>query len=83
MNRKPHATAVLVVLLLWGCAGVITPSQHDTEAYSRVFAAASAGDMVTLKRDLSANSALLKQIELDGRTLLHDAVANSQVAVAT
>jgi ankyrin repeat protein len=83
MNRRSYNAAVLALLLLAGCAGIITPSHHDPEAYSGVFAAASMGDTATLERDLSADPALLRQTEWDGRTLLHDAVDNSQTVAAT
>jgi ankyrin repeat protein len=83
MNRLPYNAAVIAFLLLAGCAGIVTPSHHEPEAYSDVDAAAAKGDMVTLKRDLTADPALLKHAEWDGRTLLHDAVDNSKIAVAS
>lgn len=64
------------------CAGVTTPSRHSTEQYSAVFAAASSGDLATLKRDIATDPALVTNTEWEGLTLLHDAVDKGHVEVA-
>jgi len=82
MSRPSYNAAVVVVLVLAGCAGIVTASHHDPKGYSDVFAAAEKGDMATLRADLTADPALLMQTEWDGRTLLHDAADNSQIEAA-
>lgn len=73
---------VAVSLATSGCAGVITPSRHPTEQYSTVFAAASSGDLATLKKDIAADPALVTATEWEGLTLLDDAVDKGHVEAA-
>ena len=73
---------VAASLTTWGCAGVITPSRHPTEKYSAVFAAASSGDLATLKRDIAADPTLVTATEWEGLTLLDDAVDKGHVEAA-
>jgi ankyrin repeat protein len=83
MNQFRYRFSITVLLLLTGCVGVLTPSHHVPEAYSAVVAAAAKGDLPTLERSISADPALVTEKEWDGRTLLHDAVDNSQIGAAT
>lgn len=81
MIRRLYLSVLLVALVgLVRCAGVLTPSHHETAQYSAAFAAASAGDIPTLRRDVDADPGLLKATEWEGRTLLHDATDKSQLA---
>lgn len=83
MRRRISFVGILAgVFALSGCAGILTPSHHAPEEYGAVFAAASAGDIPTLRRDIDDNPHLLKATEWEGRTLLHDAADKSQLDAA-
>lgn len=83
MTRRISFVGILVgVLALSGCASVLTASHHTPEEYSAVFAAASTGDIQTLRRDIDENPQLIKANEWEGRTLLHDAADKSQLEAA-
>jgi len=73
---------VAASLMAGSCAGVITPSRHLTEQYSGVFAAASAGDLAILKKDIATDPALVNATEWEGMTLLDDAVDKGHVEAA-
>jgi ankyrin repeat protein len=83
MRRISLACLLLALSISSGCAGgVITPSKHVTEEYNNAFAAASAGDLDTLRSELNDDPTLIKATEWDGRSLLHDAVDKSQLNAA-
>ena len=52
-------------------------SQHDTEQYTPVFAAAAAGDLATVKAAIEKDNSLLNATEWDDATLLHLAVGQN------
>jgi ankyrin len=52
-------------------------SQHDTEQYTPLFAAASAGDLATVKAAIEKDKSLLNATEWDDATLLHLAVGQN------
>jgi ankyrin repeat protein len=79
IRRMSFVNILIVVFTLSGCAGILAPSHHSPEQYSAVFAAASAGDMPTLRRDLEVDPHLLTATEWEGRRLLHDAADKSQL----
>lgn len=81
---KPFAFVGIVMgcFALSGCAGKLMPSHHAPEEYSAIFAAASAGDIAKLRRDIDDDPELIKATEWDGRTLLHDAADKSQASTA-
>jgi len=81
--RRQYPVALLIAfsLFLGGAGGIITPSRHLTEEYNNAFAAASAGDLTTLRNEVDADPTIVKATEWDGRTLLHDAVDKSQMEV--
>ena len=83
--RRHYSVALLIAfsLFLGGAGGVITPSHHLTEEYNNAFAAASSGDLTTLRQEVDADPTIIKATEWDGRTLLHDAVDKSQMEVTT
>ena len=82
--RPPYPVALLIAfsILLGGAGGIVTPSHHLTDEYNIAFAAASAGDLTTLRKEVDADSTIVKATEWDGRTLLHDAVDKSQMEAA-
>jgi ankyrin repeat protein len=55
------------------CASVVS-SQHDTEEYTPVFAAAAAGNIDAVKMAIQGDKSLLMATEWDDATLLHIAV---------
>ena len=79
MRRISFIGILVGVFALSGCAGIVTPSHHTPEEYSAIFAAASAGDIPTLRRDIDNNPQLISETEWEGRTLLHDAADKSQL----
>jgi ankyrin repeat protein len=76
-------------LILWfalatlfnGCALVLS-SNHRTEDYAPVFAAATSGDLPTVREAVKRDPTLLKATEWDNATLLHDAVGQKHQDVA-
>jgi ankyrin repeat protein len=81
--RRHYRVSLLIAfsLFLGGAGGVITPSHHLTAEYNNAFAAASSGDLITLRAEVDADPTIVKATEWDGRTLLHDAVDKSQMEV--
>jgi ankyrin repeat protein len=76
----PFITVLISLCLLAACTnGLITPSQHSTEQYSNAFAAASSGDVKSLRAEIDKDPSVLKATEWDQRTLLDDAVDKSQI----
>jgi ankyrin repeat protein len=65
-----------------GC-GLVTPSHHRTEDYTPVFAAATGGDLATVREAVDKDPTLVKATEWDNATLLHDAVEQKHQDVAT
>jgi ankyrin repeat protein len=90
MKGYRYYLAVLLALssLALGCAtlsagcGIISPSHHPTEEYTPVVAAATAGDLATVRDAVEKDPALLEYKEWDGATLLDDAVAQNHMDVA-
>ncbi len=72
-----------IALFLSACAGILTPSQHNTLDYNNAFAAASRGDLAMVQSSLATDPSLLTRTEWQGMTLLHDAVDKGQIEVAT
>lgn len=70
--------AVIILSAASGC-GLVTSSQHRTEDYTPVFAAASACDLGTVQKAVQATPDLLKATEWSHATLLHDAVGQNCV----
>jgi len=73
----------LVLVTIYGGCALIAPSHQRTEDYTPVFAAASGGDLSTLKKDVDADPTLLRATEWDNATLLHDAVQQNHLDAAT
>jgi ankyrin repeat protein len=67
-------------MLFSGCA-TISPSNHLTEAYTPIFAAAVGGDLTTVRKAVDREPTLLKSTEWDNATLLHDAVSQKRRAI--
>jgi len=70
-----------VATLFSGCS-LFSPSHHRTEDYTPVFAAASGGDLTTVREAVDRDPSLLKATEWDNATLLHDAVGQKHQDVA-
>jgi hypothetical protein len=89
---KSHRCYLAILLALstlaLGCAtlsagcGLIAPSHHPTEDYTPVVAAATAGDLATVRDAVEKDPALLEYKEWDGATLLDDTVAQNHMDVA-
>lgn len=76
--------ALLALAVLGGCGGgLLTPSQHLTEEYNAAFAAAEGGNLATVQKMVRADPALLTAVEWNHQTLLHDAVRQKHIDVAT
>src|ERR1700676_3341395 len=73
-------------LILLFCLGTFlngcTPSDHRTEAYTPVFAAATGGDLTAVGTAVDKDPALVKAREWDNATLLHGAVGQNHQDVA-
>jgi ankyrin repeat protein len=90
MKSYRYYVAVLIALstLMLGCAtlstgcGLITPSHHSTADYTPVVAAATAGNLPTVKDAVEKDPTLVKYKEWNGATLLDDAVARNHTDVA-
>jgi ankyrin repeat protein len=83
MKRYRHypILSFLLLTLSSGC-GLITPSHHRTEDYTPVVAAATAGDLNTVREAVHSDPTLVKYKEWDNATLLHDAVGQNHMDVA-
>lgn len=82
MYRGQRFLPIIVLSVLCGCVpGILTSSRHNTEEYSKAFAAASQGDLSELQTEVGRDHSLLRAAEWDGMTLLHDAVDKSQLTV--
>jgi ankyrin repeat protein len=75
------AACVVLATLVTGCA-LFVPSHNSTEEYTPFFAAASAGNLAEVQQDVSANPDLVKAIEWDNATALHDAVGQNHKDMA-
>jgi ankyrin repeat protein len=73
---------VALAAFLSGCA-LVVPSHHRTEDYTPLFAAASAGNLGEVSREVDANPALVSEKEWDDATPLHDAVGQNHQDVAS
>jgi ankyrin repeat protein len=83
MKRGRYYLALLVALSpLFGGCNLFTSSDHRTEDYTPVFAAAAAGDLATVRQAVDNNPTLVKVTEWDSATLLHDAVQQNHLDVA-
>ena len=67
--------------IISSCA-LISPSNHRTEDYTPVFAAAAGGDIATLREAVDKDPSLVNATEWDSATLLHDAVGQKHLDVA-
>lgn len=67
--------------LISGCA-LISPSNHRTEDYTPVFAAATGGDLPAVREAVDKDPSLITATEWDNATLLHDAVGQKRQSVA-
>ncbi|HEY0312916.1 MAG TPA: ankyrin repeat domain-containing protein [Allosphingosinicella sp.] len=65
-----------------GACGTVVNSQHNTAEYTPLDAAATSGDVATVGSALDRNPSLIRSTEWNGESLLHDAVANNQEAMA-
>src|SRR5665213_1679948 len=68
--------------LISACA-LISPSNHRTEDYTPVFAAATGGDLPLVREAVNKDPSLIKKTEWDNATLLYDAVEQKRQNVAT
>ena len=82
MKRQRYRVILWFALatLIGGCA-LISPSNHRTEDYTPIFAAATGGDLTTVRGAVDKDPALLKATEWDNATLLHDAVGQKHADV--
>ena len=62
--------------------GVFGRSEHPTEQYTPVFAAAAGGDLTTVRTAVDKDSSLVKAKGWENETLLHVAVGQNQQDVA-
>jgi ankyrin repeat protein len=83
MKRQRYHVILWFALatLISGCA-LISPSNHRTEDYTPVFAAATSGDLPTVREAVDKDPSLIKATEWDNATLLHDAVGQKRQNVA-
>jgi ankyrin repeat protein len=65
--------------LLFGCG----PSEHPTEQYTPLFAAAAGGDLATVRAAVDKDPSLVEATEWEKQTLLHVAVGQNHQDVAT
>jgi ankyrin repeat protein len=70
-----------VATLISGCA-LVTSSNHRTEDYTPVFAAATGGELPVVREAVDKDPSLVKATEWDNATLLHDAVGQKHQNVA-
>jgi len=82
MKHQHHVFLALAFATLISCCGLISPSNHRTEDYTPVFAAATSGDLTTVREAVDRDPALLNATEWDNATLLHDAVGQKHQDVA-
>ena len=83
MKRQRYLVILWFALatLISGCA-LISPSDHRTEDYTAVFAAATGGDLATVREAVDKDPSLVKATAWDNETLLHDAVGQKHQNVA-
>ena len=67
--------------MISGCA-LVVPSNHRTEEYTPVFAAATRGDLAAVRAAVEKDPSLLRATEWERATLLHDAVDHKRQEVA-
>src|SRR5712664_3891561 len=89
MNIHRHRLIVLVCLAAIVAVstslyvfGVFGRSDHPTEQYTPVFAAAAGGDLTTVRTAVDKDSSLVKAKGWEDETLLHVAVGQNQQDVA-
>ena len=75
------ATAFAISTLLYAF-DVFGPSEHPTEQYTPVVAAAAAGDLATVRAAVDKDSTLVKVKGWENQTLLHVAVGQSHQDMA-
>jgi ankyrin repeat protein len=73
------------ISILVGIGGweLLSPSHHRTEDYTPLFAAATGGDLATVREAVDKDRSLLRATEWDNATLLHDAVGQNHQDLAT
>jgi ankyrin repeat protein len=83
MTRHRYYLILLFALstVFSGC-GLVAPSHHRTEGYTPLFAAATGGDLATVREAVDKDPTLVKATEWEGATLLHDAVGQNHQDVA-
>jgi len=82
MKRTCQGIFSIVLATLISACALISPSNHRTEDYTPVFAAATGGDLPTVRLAVDKNPSLLHATEWDNATLLHDAVGQKHQNVA-
>ena len=82
MNRTCRVVMPFVLATLVGACALVSPSNHRTEDYTPVFAAATGGDLSAVRLAVDKDPSLLQAIEWDRATLLHDAVGHDRLDVA-
>lgn len=82
MRHRYYLVLWFVVATFFSGCALVSPSNHRTEDYTPVFAAAAAGDLTTLRGAVDKDPSLVKATEWDNATLLHDAVGQKHRDVA-
>jgi ankyrin repeat protein len=80
-KRQQIALCLVILTFISGCA-LVSNSQHRTADYTPVFAAASSGDLATVRRDVEKDPSLVNATEWDHATLLHDSVEQNHQELA-
>lgn len=76
MRSKRSWLLIGALLIGPGGCGSLISSHHDVSAYTPVFAAAEGCELPQLREAVEHDPRLLKAVEWDGATLLHDAVVH-------
>ena len=82
MNRIYRVVLSFALATLISACALISPSNHRTEDYTPVFAAATGGDLPAVRAAVDKDVSLIKATEWDNATLLHDAVGQKRQNVA-
>jgi len=81
-KRITEVAAYLIVVCFVSSCSLLVPSHHTTEEYTPFFAAVSAGNLAEVQQDISTDPALVRAMEWDNATALHDAVGQNHPDVA-
>lgn len=79
--RSVFVLYLVLSSIIGGCA-LLVPSQHRTEEYTEVFAAAAGGDLLAMQRYIASDPSLISAREWSNQTLLHAAVGQNQADMA-